>query len=627
MCGIYGIVSLVGEPLRRPELLEQMGRALSHRGPDGHAIEGPRHARLGTERLRIIDLHERADQPFTDPDKTCVLACNGEIYNCAELRRQASDYPFRSQSDVETILPLYLARGVAGLSELDGMFGLAIWDDRRQRLILGRDRAGEKPLFYVRLGQEIYFASEVQALLLLPGLSRAGDPQAVEQFLNLGYVLEPRTLFAAIRRIPAGTFVSFDRDGEHAEAYWDPTQLAASSDSSTERADPALERLQALFERAVAKQVQSDVPIGVFTSGGLDSSLLAAHTARELGPGRVHTYAARFSVDAFDESPWAARLAAHLGTVHHEVNCDEGTLADTFEAVLGRMAEPLADPAVLPTYLLAQAARRDVTVILSGEGADELFGGYPTYLGHQLAPALAALPAVARRALLALVSLWPSSRGNLPLAFLLQRFLADVGKPVLERHLSWFATGFTALDSSRPWLQALFKSPGPRGDLAAAMSLDYRTYLRDDLLVKVDRATMMHSVEARAPFLDRDITAFALGLPSRLKVRGLTTKWLLKRYAAKVLPVEIVGRRKRGLSVPIARMINGGMRAEVDRLLAPERLAERRLVDVERARRLLAEHRAGHANHARKLWALIVFEAWTERWMPDLTIDRGASAW
>ncbi|MEO8379341.1 MAG: asparagine synthase (glutamine-hydrolyzing) [Acidobacteriota bacterium] len=601
MCGIYGIVG-AGE-LRHPGVLEQMGEALRHRGPDGSAELTRPHARIGTERLRIIDLHERADQPFASPDGAVWLEANGEIYNAGSIRTRFPDYPYRSHSDVETILPLFLAEGAKAVEQLDGMFGLAIWDDRTQTLLLARDRAGEKPLFYTRIHGEVLFASELQCLLQYPELSRELDRVAIDEYLTLGYVPEPRTPFAAIRRVPAGTYMIFRDGGEETVRYWDPTAF------TIEPIDPAaaVRETQRLIENAVTKQVMSDVPVGVFISGGLDSSVLATLASQAIGVDKVHTFSAQFAESSYDESGDAAVLARQMRTRHVPVRTDEETLHEALVNVTTRVAEPLADPAILPTFLLARTAREHVKVVLSGEGADELFGGYPTYLGHKIAPKYDALPAFVRGAVRKLAFALPSSGKKVTLEYLLKRFVSDAERPWAERHLRWFGTGLAS--NPLPDVDAPGDDP-----LTGAMLLDYRSYLRDNLLVKVDRATMLSSVEARAPFLDRDVTAFALSLPRDLRLRGVTTKWVLKKAAEKWIPREVIYRRKRGLSVPIAGWINRGLRAEVDRLLAPKRLREQGLVDEPRVTTLLAEHRSGHANHAKALWAVVMLQYWIDNW-------------
>src|SRR5256885_2915630 len=388
MCGIYGMIAEPGTTLRYPEVLDWMGEALRHRGPDGRAVLTNPDAVIGTERLRIIDLHERADQPFSAPGSQVWLECNGEIYNAAEIRARYSDYPFRSRSDVEPLLPLYLEGGSDAIAEIDGMFGLAIWDHRPRTLLLARDRAGEKPLFYARVGQEILFASELQCILRHPDISRDLDPIALAEYLRLGYVPEPRTMFRGIRRVEAGTFVRFTEAGKQIVRYWDPESFAVRRWPSAD----AVAMTRQLIERAVEKQVMSDVPVGVFISGGMDSSVLATLAARFIGVDKVHTFSAKFAEASYDESDAAAELAARIQTRHVPVRTDGETLLEALRHVVRGVAEPLADPAILPTFLLARAAREKVKVILSGEGADELFGGYPTYLGHKLAPLYHALP-------------------------------------------------------------------------------------------------------------------------------------------------------------------------------------------------------------------------------------------
>ncbi|HEV7484281.1 MAG TPA: asparagine synthase (glutamine-hydrolyzing) [Thermoanaerobaculia bacterium] len=608
MCGIYGMVA-DGAALRHPQVLGLMGEALRHRGPDGHAEFARAEAAIGTERLRIIDLHERADQPFAAPGSQVWLECNGEIYNAAEIRARYPDYPYRSKSDVETILPLYLERGVAAIPELDGMFGLAIWDARTQTLILARDRAGEKPLFYAKAGGEVIFASELQCLLRHPDISRELDPIAIGEYLRLGYVPEPRTPFRDVRRVEAGTFVRFHQGEIETVRYWDPASFRIERIS----ARAAIDETQRLVERAVEKQVMADVPVGVFTSGGLDSSILATLAAKFIGVDRVHTYSAAFAEQSYDESPIAEELAKRIRTRYVPVRTDAETLMEALQAVVGGVAEPLADPAILPTFLLARAARQHVKVILSGEGADELFGGYPTYLGHKIAPMYDAMPAFVRVFLKKIIRRVPSSTKKVTVEFLLKRFVSDAEKPWIERHLAWFGTGLShsvyKLGSELPDL------PQSNGDaLAGAMLLDYRSYLRDNLLVKVDRATMLSSVEARAPFLDRDVTRFALSLPTDLRIRRFETKWVLKKAAERWLPKDVIYRRKRGLSVPIASWINNGLRHEVDRLLAPARLRDQGLLDEQHVADLLVAHRSGRANNAKPLWALIVLQYWIENW-------------
>jgi asparagine synthase (glutamine-hydrolysing) len=615
MCGIYGMVHEHGAALRYPEVLDFMGDALRHRGPDGHAVFTNPSAVIGTERLRIIDIHERADQPFAAPNHQVWLECNGEIYNAAEIRARYPDYPYRSRSDVETIIPLYLEHGPRAVEQLDGMFGLAIVDHRTHTLLLARDRAGEKPLFYARVGGEVLFASELQCILRHPGVSREFDPVALAGYLEFGYVPEPRTMFRDVKRIEAGTYTVFTDNRQQTTRYWDPAAFQIEKISPRD----AINETRRLIERAVEKQVMSDVPVGVFISGGMDSSLLATLAAKFIGVDKVHTFSAKFAEASYDESDAAAELAAMIRTRHVPVRTDETTLLEALQYVTRGVAEPLADPAILPTFLLARAARERVKVILSGEGADELFGGYPTYLGHKLAPMYDALPSFARAALRRMVQRVPPSTKKVTLEYMLKRFVQDAERPWRERHQRWFGSGLprevVGGQLSVVGSTADNRQPTTDNALAGAMLLDYTSYLRDNLLVKVDRATMLSSVEARAPYLDRDVTRFALSLPTDLRVRRLETKWVLKKAAEAWLPKDVIYRRKRGLSVPIASWINGGLRAEVDRLLDPAKLRREALLNEATVTRLLDEHRSGRANHAKPLWALVMLEYWLENYV------------
>jgi len=603
MCGIFGAVSVTGAPLKHPECIAQMAATLQHRGPDGERIVGHERARLGARRLAIMDL-TTGDQPFQSPDGAVWMVCNGEIYNARELRTQATGwgYPFRSHGDIENIVPFYERYGRDAVGRLEGMFGLAIWDDRRQALILARDRAGEKPLFWTTVDGELRFASEIQALLVYPDQLRRLNTEAAHLYQALGYVPAPHTMFERIRKLPPAHLLVADPTRIDVSPYWEPA-VAASAPSRL--ASPA--QLRETLLRAVERELMSDVPVGVFTSGGLDSSLLAAAAARVKAGEQIHTYSVKFVERGYDESVFAEAVTHHIRTMHHVVTADDESLGHALEVVTRTLAEPVGDPAILPTYLLADAARAHVKVVLSGEGADELFGGYPTYPGHQAARAYLRLPRLLRRAATALVNRWPTSTGKVTLEFLLKQLVAAAELPALERHLTWFgALGpDTGIVRALACLLAGFPTHDPLNRL---LWLDFLTYLPDNLLVKVDRGTMLASIEARAPFLDREVMELVLPAPSALKVRGFTTKAILKEAARGLVPDDVIGRKKRGLSVPVARWLNTGLAPLADRLLAPPRLGG------DRVPQLLAEHRAGRANHARKLWPILMAQLWAERW-------------
>jgi asparagine synthase (glutamine-hydrolysing) len=598
MCGIFGAIGGGGArgeaPLRHPDALARMAAALRPRGPDGECIVGHERARIGARRLAIMDL-TTGDQPFQSPDGKIWMVCNGEIYNAPELRREASTwgYPFRSHGDIETIVPFYQRFGADAVARLEGMFGLAIWDETQRRLVLARDRAGEKPMFWTEVDGELRFASEIQALLEFPDQPRRLNRKALSLYHALGYVPAPYTMFDGIHKLPPASLLIAEGERTEVRSFW---SAAAAAGRPSALGDAAIVRDTLL--RAVKRELMSDVPLGIFTSGGLDSSLLVAAAARGIPGERIHTYAVRFTESGYDESPYAEAVTHAIASVHHVVTADDESLGRALEVVSHALAEPLGDPAVLPTFLLAEAAREDVKVILSGEGADELFGGYPTYLGHKFAERWQRVPGPLRRAARWAADRWPSSTGKMTLEYMVKQFLAASEKPWLDRHLTWL--GAMAIEDGVIAELDCKLDRFPHDDpLNRVMWFDFLTYLPDDLLVKVDRATMLASVEARAPFLDREVMELVLPAPSRLKVRGLTTKAILKEAARGLVPNEVIHRRKRGLSVPVARWLNTGLAPLADRLLDTP---------------LLAEHRTGRRNHARRLWPQLMLALWSERW-------------
>ena len=610
MCGIYGMVSLSGAPLRHGELLERMGAVLQHRGPDGTGTRRCDHAAVGAERLGIVDLRPQAAQPFCGTGTTSWLVCNGEIYNAATIRARFPRYPFRSHCDVEALLPLLEQDGEAGLDAVEGMFGLAFWRDAERSLILARDRAGEKPLFYAELAGELWFASEIQALLLHPAMTRQLDELGLSEYLALGYVREPRTMFRHVRKVPAGVSLTF-RSGHPAASR----AIALPRTSVSASVDGARGQLGGLLEDAVAKQLTADVPVGVFLSGGVDSALIAHHAVRVAGLG-IHTFTASFTAPGYDEGAHARRVSQLLGTTHVETRIGEAELTTALQAVMKGIAEPLADPALLPSYLLAREAKQHVGVVLSGEGADELFGGYPTYLGHRAARMLGPLGPRWHRAIQGITAKWAATPRPVALAFMVHRLAEHAGADWLDRHLAWFGTGL--LPYLHPRVVSAVREALPelhRVDLVGrAMELDYLTYLRDGLLVKLDRAAMLASLENRSPFLDPHVRGFAADLPEEFLIRGWRTKHLLKEVTRTVLPAWIVRRRKRGLSVPVASLLNGALRQDVDRRLNCDRLRDQGVLPDLPIDQLLSEHRTGRANHARPLWSLLVLQHWLEQW-------------
>jgi len=608
MCGIYGMVGAGAGAV-----LPRMAATLVHRGPDGDgwAVRGA--GGLGCRRLAIIDV-EGGAQPLANETGDVLVVCNGEIYNSAALRSalQSRGHRFRTHSDAEVLPHLYEERGVDFVHELDGMFGLALWDAGHGRLVLARDRMGEKPLYHATTAAGFLFASEPKALLASGHVGREPDWAALSAYLRSGYVPNPASAFAAIRKVPPGGRLVLEGEGLRADRYWDVAPFLAAP-ALPFHFDAAAACVRAHLERSVRAALVSDVPLGVFLSGGLDSTAVTAVT-RSVG-GELNTFALGFDERGFDERDHAALAARALGTRHHTLTITPSLFLEGVRDLTPFIDEPLADPAWVPTFLLSRFARTHVKTVLVGEGADELFAGYPTYLGGALAARYAALPAGARRALAAAAPALGASSGNTTVRYLLRRFLEEGGAPAAARHRAW--TG--CVDAGR--LASLAVAGGPlvapaepddlpaRTPIDALLGLDLTGYLTDDLLPKLDRASMAASLEGRAPFLDHRLVEFACRLSIDHKVAGLATKRVLRKAVDDLVPAAIRRRVKRGLTVPLAAWLAGPLlpfaRATLDRL-------DTRVVRPEAVRDLLDEHVARRRDNRRELWALIVLQLWRE---------------
>ena len=634
MCGICGILNLKLDSAAVGERIGPMSATIEHRGPDSHGTFELPYVALAIRRLSIIDL-ETGDQPLSNETGDVTLVFNGEIYNYRELRQEllARGHKFKTRSDGEVIVHLYEERGPDFVRDLNGMFALALWDDRRKRLVLARDRAGEKPLFYWLRENTLVFGSEIKALLAHPAVGRTLDHTALTQYFLYGYFPSPRTVFAEIQKLPAAHRMVIEGGKAHIDAYWrlqdhllppgKPRLSPAGEKQLTE------ELSKKLYEACVSRLV-SDVPLGVFLSGGLDSSTLVAMMS-ELTPGNVNSFSVAFEDETFNEEPYADFVARHFRTQHHVVVASERNMREALDVLAGHLDEPLADPAVVPTYLLSKFARQHIKVALSGEGSDELFGGYPTYIGAWLAEYYLRLPRFLRHQFFdRLKRFLPVSGGAAPLGWFLQQFLNHAEKPPARRHAIWF--GISNPDELDQLISPGMKGPQPPSmgafaplekvlegavfeDVRAEMPyIDFRLYLEDDLLVKVDRASMACSLEMRTPFLDHRLIEFAAGMPGYLKVRGSELKYLLKKAAEQWLPHKIVYRQKRGFSVPISRWMRKELRPSLDELLGDERLKRQGLFNVPFVRRLREEHWDGRSGRKKLLWALFCFQLWYDRW-------------
>lgn len=589
-----------------------MVRALDHRGPDDVGIAVSSRAALGATRLAIRGV-SNGHQPFVDPPTGVTVVCNGEIDNHAELRAWLEERgrAVHLATDAAVIPGLYLELGEAFVERLVGAFAVAVWDPRADRLLLARDRTGERPLFFLRHPDFVVFASELAALASDPTLTLTRDRDSLGAYLRSGLFASPSTPFAEVRKVAPGETVTFDAAGVRRRRYW------RWSVGTTPKGPPNEERFDAIFREAVRRQTEVDVDFGVLLSGGLDSSLVAT-VARRLRPERpLLAYTVRFREASYDEGRVADRVAHRLGIRSIPVWIEPEQFPEQIRELVATVGEPLADPAWVPTAMLCRRAAADVKLALTGEGADEIFGGYPTYLGARWASRYARLPGPLRALVARILRRWPPSDRKVALSFLLKRFVDAAEMEGLTRHVLWTSqispVLLRRLGATRP-----FEPPEdrPQGDLLDLVQrADLEGSLAEGLLTKADRASMAHGMEVRAPFLDVGVIEYAASLPPEARVRGLSTKVFLKRYALRYLPGSIVHRRKRGLSVPLASWMRGPLHGWVRSRLADERL-EAAGVRPAAALDVLEEHRLRTADHSRALWTLVVLVEWL-RWTAE----------
>jgi asparagine synthase (glutamine-hydrolysing) len=625
MCGIAGYV---GEG--RPETLAAMLPLLKHRGPDDEGMHVEPGVGLGMTRLAIIDVAS-GRQPMASEDESVRLVCNGEIYNFRELRSELErgGHRFRTRSDTEVLLRAYEAFGDGCVERLRGMFAFALWDRRRRRLLLARDRLGKKPLYYRQRDGVLFFASEIKALLRHPAVGREVDDEALHHYLAFGYTPGDRSIFAEIASLPPAHVAVATGDRMDTSRYWAPPSGKAARASAVPAAEaPGLVR-RALAD-AVRLRLESDVPLGVFLSGGIDSSAVVA-SMREVTGQRIATVTVGFGAaePSFDELPYARLVARRFDTDHHE-EVLEPCLADLLPAVVQHFDEPFADSSALATFVVAQATARHVKVAQSGRGGDEAFAGYPRYLGLRLSQAYARLPAPLRSVAGAAVrTLARESGGGVDWGARAGRFVASAALPLPERYLAW-TRFFGDADLARLATPALRARLG--ADVAArqraawdtrdaadpvdgAFRIDLATYLPADLLVMADRMSMAHSLEVRAPFCDHRLLELSLSVPSAVKLRGGRLKALLKAAFADVLPPELLRRPKQGFMVPLARWLRGDLREPMEDLLADDRVRSRGLFAPAAVAALKREHLEGRRSHADRLWALMVLEQWMRQYL------------
>jgi asparagine synthase (glutamine-hydrolysing) len=627
MCGITGWANLDAQTpaaVGGQDLLHSMCERMVHRGPDSEGLYVTTGVALGMRRLAIIDLLT-GEQPAYNEDRSVAVVLNGELYNYREIRSdlEKRGHSFRSASDTEILPHLYEEYGDDMVRQINGMFAFALWDSTRRRLLIARDRFGEKPLYWGVFDNTLLFASEPKVLLAHPAVKTELNLQALRQYLSFDYIPAPLSIYQGINKLPAAHMLTLEDGKVEVQQYW---KLSYKTTTPAPTEEEAAEHLRELLADAVRMRLVSDVPLGVLLSGGVDSSCVAAFAVRA-SSDPVKTFSISFAESSFDESAYARSVAKFLGTDHHEERLSANLAANLVSEIGSWMDEPFSDPSLVPTYLLSRFTRKHVTVALGGDGGDELFAGYQMYGGHRWAEIYKRLPVPLRTRLIEpLVKLLPVQTRNLSFDYKALRFVTGAKYDEVARHHVWFGS-FTpdeqlgllspdvlaATDSDIYCHARKLAAECDSDDLITRMqSVDTQLYLAEDILTKVDRASMAVSLEVRAPFLDPRVAEFAASLPPNYKLRGQKTKYILKKAVHELLPPFVTRRGKKGFGVPVAEWLKEKLRPLARDLLSPERVRRAGVFNADYVERLQDEHERGVANHRKLLWTLLMFELWHE---------------
>ncbi len=629
MCGIAGFTRRDGAAGRA--VAHRITHDLFHRGPDQQGVRDAGLATLCAVRLKIIDL-AGGDQPMVSDDGDTTIAFNGEIYNHREIRAEleARGHRFHSQCDTETLLHAFLEWDTACFARLRGMFGVAFWSESQHRLVLARDRMGIKPLYYFRQGADVYFGSELKAILAHPDVPRVLDLDALHAFLSVNYVPGTHTLIEGIRKVPPGHWLEW-KDGVVRLEPWHRSGAGTAARQPHRSLGAATEELDTLLRESVREHLVSDVPLGIWASGGLDSSTILHYAAGAMS-GRLKTFSVSFAGRAFDESAWFREIASVYGTDHYEFDLNPDVdLRDAIEDFAYYSDEPSADAGALPVWYLSRMTRSHVTVALSGEGADELFGGYITYQADRLARPFRLVPAPARRLMLAALDRYlPVSDDKISLEYRLKRWIEGSALHPDEAHFYWNGT-FSPAQLGRLLTYGPSEGGGlrnlvsglencPRGVIDRYLTVDQNFYLPDDILYKTDRMSMAHSIEVRPPFLDSRIVDFAAALPARFKIRGLRQKYILRELMRGKLPASVLQRRKTGFDIPAHDWFRGSLRPLLLETLRRETVEATGIFDWPVLASFVRDHLERRINVGYHLWGLVTLFLWMKRWKVEVPV-------
>jgi asparagine synthase (glutamine-hydrolysing) len=623
MCGICGRVNLDQQSQADSDILNRMVQTLKHRGPDDDGYYVKDGIGLGMRRLSIIDV-SGGHQPISNEDQSIWIVFNGEIFNYQSLRKelQKKGHYLKTNSDTETIIHLYEEYGEDCVTHLNGMFAFAIWDEKQQKLFLARDHLGVKPLFYSYKDCKIWFGSEIKALLVDPSLEREIDLLALDQFLSLEYIPAPRTIYTNIKKLPAGHYMTFQPGHVKIHQYWDVRQKPVHQDITSLSG-----QLADLLSEVVSMQMVSDVPLGAFLSGGIDSSSVVAFMSQAMEVP-VQTFSIGFNDDTYNELPYAREVSQRFATKHHEEILNPN-IADLCESLITHFDEPFGDFSIFPTYLVSKVARNYVKVVLSGDGGDELFGGYDTYRAQLFDKYYRLLPSTIRQKtipnILARVPPSPAKKGLVNIA---KRITEGAALDPALRHTRWmifFNEVYRSSVYQPDFYQALdgwsvysifgdyFKQAKDFNPLAQMQYVDIKTYLVDDILVKVDRMSMAVSLETRVPLLDYRLVEFALNLPDEMKIHRGETKRILRKTIKGLVPDRILSKPKQGFSIPIKNWLRGPLKPLLLELLSSSTFQGRGFFNPTTVSKMIKDHLDNKADHSHRLWALMVFELWSQQ--------------